>query len=111
MGFGWIRTLALPVALLTLLVACQSGTYDRSYARTAGLSYSPGYGGGYGGCGYDRCNPPRVCPPGYVLARIPYSYGGPGRYCKPYHRRCCAPKPSPCGYPAPGPCGRPYAAY
>ncbi|MGI9417643.1 MAG: hypothetical protein ACR2RA_07385 [Geminicoccaceae bacterium] len=115
MGFGWTRSLALPVLLLTFLAACQSGTYNRSYARTAGLSYSPGYGV-QGGCGYHPCKPRRVCPPGYVLARIPYAYGGPGRYCKPHYRRCCAPTPSPCGYPGPGPCqqqggGRPYAAY
>lgn len=112
MGVGWTRGLALPVLLLTLLAACQSGPYQRGgYARTAGYSQSPGYDG----CGYDRCSPRRFCPPGYILTRIPYAYGGPGRYCKPYQRRCCSPTPSPCGSSGPGPCqqggGRPYAAY
>ena len=111
MGFGWTRGLALPLLLLTLLTACQSGPYQRNYARTAGYGYAPGYGA----CSYNPCKPRRVCPPGHILARIPYTYGGPGRYCKPHYRRCCAPPPPPCGWQGPRPCqhsrARPYAAY
>lgn len=96
MVVGWIKTLALPVVLLTLLAACQASPYPRNYARTT--AFSPAGQG----CGYHPCAPQRVCPPGHVLKRIPYSYGGPGRYCAPYHScrtRCCgAPQYGPsCG--------------
>ncbi len=95
MTFGWIKGLVVPVILLTLLAACQSGPSQRSYARTA--AYSPG---GYG-CGYHPCRPANFCPPGHILKRIPYSYGGPGRYCEPYNTcrtRCCgAPQYGACG--------------
>ncbi|MGI9420336.1 MAG: hypothetical protein ACR2RA_21130 [Geminicoccaceae bacterium] len=105
MAFGWIKSLALPVVLLTLLAACQSGPNPRSQAWTSPqpLSYGGPY---YGGCGYDRCTPRRICPPGHILVRIPYAYGGPGRYCKPYVRRCCAPRPPICGGYGPRPCGQ-----
>ncbi len=100
MAFGWLRSLALPVVLLTLLAACQSGPSQRSYARTT--AFSPA-GYGYGGCGYQPCRPANFCPPGHILKRIPYAYGGPGRYCAPYNpcrTRCCgAPQYGPsCGY-------------
>ncbi len=91
MAFSWIKGLALPVVLLTLLAACQSGPNPRSQAWAG--SQPSSYGGPYyGGCGYHPCRPQRVCPPGHILKRIPYAYGGPGRYCAPYYScrtRCC----------------------
>ena len=86
MAFGCIKGLALPLILLTLLAACQSGPSQRGYARTTALSPA-----GYG-CGYSRCKPADYCPPGYILNRIPRANGGPGRYCAPYsscRTRCC----------------------
>ena len=100
MRLGWIKSLAFMLGLLTFLSACQQGPSSRSYARTT--AFSSGYG--YGGCGYNRCGvySRPACPPGQILARIPYSYGGPGRYCVPYYGRsggCYGPRPSPpCGY-------------
>ena len=90
MVVGWIKTLAPPVVLLTLLAACQSSPYPRNYTRTTAFSPA-GYGNGYG-CGYQTCRPANFCPPGHILKRIPYSYGGPGRYCAPYNScgsGCC----------------------
>ena len=101
MRLGWIKSVVLPLGLMVLLAACQPGPNPRNYAG------STGYAPGYGGCGSNPCGPQRVCPYGYILTRVPYSYGGPGRYCKPYTPRwgkCCAPSPSPCGGPGPGPC-------
>ncbi len=112
MGFGWTKSLALSSLLLVLLAACHPGPYQRSYARTADAGYSTGYGG----CGGYSCNyraTPQYCPPGHVLTRIPYAYGGPGRSCKPYYRSyyrsayrsagsCCG---SSCGGYGGGSCG------
>ncbi|MEM7044997.1 MAG: hypothetical protein AAF543_19490 [Pseudomonadota bacterium] len=110
MTAGWIKRLGLPLLLLFVLAACQTGPNPRNAAYGAGAASSYGYGGygyggyGYGGCGYNPCKPRRICPPGHILVRIPYSYGGPGRLCKPYVRPCCK-APPPCGWPGPGPCG------
>ncbi|MDH3659078.1 MAG: hypothetical protein OEU92_03445 [Alphaproteobacteria bacterium] len=102
MRLGWIKSVVLPLGLMALLAACQTGPNPRYAGQSAG------YASGYQGCGFNPCATQRVCPPGHILARVPYSYGGPGRYCKPYYPRwgrCCAPPPSPCGSPGPGPCG------
>ncbi len=79
MAFGWIRGLALPLALLTLLAACQPGPSQRGYARTT--AFSPA---NYG-CGHSPCRPANFCPPGHILKRISYASDGPGRYCVPYN--------------------------
>jgi hypothetical protein len=99
MALGCVKGLALSVALLTLLAACYPAPYQRSYARTTTFgSYDRGYGAtsygsGYGSCGTHPCvSAPQHCPPGYILARIPYAEGGPGRYCRPHYQRwsrCC----------------------
>lgn len=96
MVVGWIKALALPLVLLTLMTACQSSSSERNLARTT--AFSPA---GYG-CGDQPCAPQRFCPPGHILKRIPYSNGGRGRYCEPYNScrvRCCgAPQYGPsCG--------------
>lgn len=107
MASSWIKSLALPVLLLTLLAACQQRPYSRDYTRTS--AYTSSYGGSYGACARHPCaSAPQSCPPGYVLARIPYSLGGPGRYCRPYSSRwsrCCS-SPTPPRGPICGGYGR-----
>jgi len=98
MAFSWIKGLALPVLLLTLLAACQSGPNQRGYASTSSYAPASSY----------PCATQRRCPPGYVLARIPIAYGG-GRFCKPYYNRysrCCAPERPPVCLGAAGPCSQ-----
>lgn len=102
----WIRVLALPVLILTLLAACQSNPRQRDFARF------PSQATYQGGCGVHPCAVQRTCPPGYVLARIPLSYGG-GRYCRPYSTRfsrCCGPPRQPVCLGSPGPCSQGRAA-
>lgn len=122
MAFGWIKRLALPVLLLTLLAACTYGPNPRNYERTTafapgyGQGYGYGAGYGYGGCGVHPCATPKRCPPGYVLGRIPISQGG-GRYCQPYNtyrRGCCEPPKPPLCLGQGSSCyggGYPYARY
>lgn len=114
MAFRWMKGLALPLTMLTLLAACQPG--PRNYARTAPqTSYASqsSYYGGYGPCGVHPCATPRHCPPGYVLGRIPISLGGPGRYCRPHYTRgCCGPPRPPICLGQGGPCNQGgYPAY
>jgi hypothetical protein len=98
MTIGWMKGLALPALLLTLLAACQPGPNPRNvgYSNAYAAGYGYGYGG-YGACGAHPCAKPQRCPPGYVLGRIPISQGG-GRYCQPYYtyqRGCCEPRRPP----------------
>lgn len=86
MRLGWIKSLALPLGLLMLLAACQSGSYARSHAQPAGYApaYDPCQAGPYG-CGSPQgLLSSRLCPPGYRLVRMSYRlHGGSARDCVP----------------------------
>ena len=91
MDMGWIKGLALPLLLVTLLNACQPIQGRQGYAQSQYYASNNDPCQFVVSCGQSRTFRSvdgRLCPPGHRLIRLPHStFSHPARDCVPVNRR------------------------